>query len=419
MGMRIGDEAKVYSEKAGSSHRGLLRQFVEWLDAHNRTPEELLDLCLERIAARDEQLRAWVQVAPQPALGSGPLNGIPFGAKDIYETRGLATEYGSPLCAGRKGSTDASLVTELRKLGAVLVGKTQTTAFAYFDPAPTRNPHQPDHTPGGSSSGSAVAVAAGMVPFALGTQTLGSALRPASFCGVVGFKPSVGLLPLEGVLPFAPSLDTAGLFTQSADDMQLLWARMGHAAGTARRSLSIPTLMPPVEPAMEVAFRRAVERLDPNFSFNVVEMPPRFAELVPAAKRISTYEGARTHESRWREHGDAIGRMLAQLVEGGLRIPTDEYRAALTTVGEIKREMSSLFRQYPVLVTPSAPGPAPAGLESTGDPIMNSPWTALGVPAISIPMPVLGLPLGLQLVSESGTDAALLALAVEIEALLQ
>ncbi|PYT34040.1 MAG: amidase [Acidobacteria bacterium] len=419
MGMRIGDEAKVYSEKAGSSHRGLLRQFVEWLDAHNRSPEELLDLCLERIAARDEQLRAWVQVAPQPALGSGPLNGIPFGAKDIYETRGLATEYGSPLCAGRKGSTDASLVTELRKLGAVLVGKTQTTAFAYFDPAPTRNPHQPDHTPGGSSSGSAVAVAAGMVPFALGTQTLGSALRPASFCGVVGFKPSVGLLPLEGVLPFAPSLDTAGLFTQSADDMQLLWARMGHAAGTARRSLSIPTLMPPVEPAMEVAFRRAVERLDPNFSFNVVEMPPRFAELVPAAKRISTYEGARTHESRWREHGDAIGRMLAQLVEGGLRIPTDEYRAALTTVGEIKREMSSLFRQYPVLVTPSAPGPAPAGLESTGDPIMNSPWTALGVPAISIPMPVLGLPLGLQLVSESGTDAALLALAVEIEALLQ
>jgi Asp-tRNA(Asn)/Glu-tRNA(Gln) amidotransferase A subunit family amidase len=417
--MGPGDESRVHSEKAGSSHRGLLRQFVEWLDAHNRTPEELLGLCLERIAARDEQLRAWVQVAPQPALGNGPLAGIPFGAKDIYETRGLATEYGSPLYAGRKGATDASLITELRKLGAVLVGKTQTTAFAYFDPAPTRNPHQTGHTPGGSSSGSAVAVAAGMVPFALGTQTLGSVLRPASFCGVVGFKPSVGLLTLEGVLPFAPSLDTAGLFTQSADDMQLLWTRMGHAGGTAKRSLSIPSLMPPVEPAMEAAFRRVVERLDPYFSFNVIEMPPRFAELAPAVKRISTYEGARTHESRWREHGGAIGRMLAQLVEEGLRIPADEYRAALTTVGEIKREMSSLFRQYPVLITPSAPGPAPEGLESTGDPIMNSPWTALGVPAISIPMPALGLPLGLQLVSESGTDAALLALAVEIETLFQ
>jgi Asp-tRNA(Asn)/Glu-tRNA(Gln) amidotransferase A subunit family amidase len=419
MGMWIGDESRVSSEKAGTGRRGLLRQFVEWLDAHDRAPEELLGLCLERIAARDEQLRAWVQVAPQLALGDGPLTGIPFGAKDIYETRDLATEYGSPLCAGRRGATDASLITELRKLGAVLVGKTQTTAFAYFDPAPTRNPHQTDHTPGGSSSGSAVAVAAGMVPFTLGTQTLGSVLRPASFCGVVGFKPSVGLLPLEGVLPFAPSLDTAGLFTQTADDMQLLWTRMGHAGGSAKRSLSIPSLMPPVEPAMEVAFRRTMERLDPHFSFNVIEMPQRFAELASAVKRISTYEGARTHESRWREHGDAIGRMLAQLVEGGLRIPADEYRMALTTVAEIKREMTSLFRQYPVLITPAAPGTAPAGLESTGDPIMNLPWTALGVPAISVPMPALGLPLGLQLVSESGTDAALLALAVEIEALLQ
>ena len=170
---------------------------------------------------------------------------------------------------------------------------------------------------------------------------------------------------------------------------------------------------------MEVAFRRAMERLDPHFSFNVIEMPARFGELALAVKRISTYEGARTHETRWREHGDAIGRRLAQLVEGGLRIPAEEYHASLTTVAEVKRDMSSLFRQYPVLITPAAPGAAPAGLESTGDPVMNAPWTALGVPAISIPMPALGLPLGLQLVSESGTDAALLALAVEIEALLQ
>ncbi len=417
--MWLGDEGKVFSDKTAMGRRGLLRQFVEWLDAHDRTPEELLRLCLERIAARDEQLRAWVQVAAQPALGNGTLAGIPFGAKDIYETRNLATEYGSPLYAGRTGSTDATLITELRKRGAVLVGKTQTTAFAYFDPAPTRNPHDPEHTPGGSSSGSAVAVAAGMVPFALGTQTLGSVLRPASFCGVVGFKPSVGLLPLEGVLPFAPSLDTAGLFTQTADDMQLLWARMGHPEATAKRSLSIPSLMPPVEPAMEVAFRRTVERLDPHFSFSVIEMPERFAELEPAVKLISTYEGARTHEARWREHGDGIGRKLAQLVEEGLAIPAEHYRAALTTVAGIKREVTSLFRQYPVMVTPSAPGTAPAGLESTGDPIMNLTWTALGVPAIAVPMPVLGLPLGLQLVSESGTDAALLALAVEVEALLQ
>src|SRR5579864_4156977 len=255
--MWAGNEGRVYSDRVTSAKRGLLRQFIEWLDERNRTTDELLSLCLERIKARDEQLRAWVQVSPQPALGKGDLLGIPFGAKDIYETRDLATEYGSPIYAGRKGSTDAALVTDLRRRGAILLGKTQTTAFAYFDPAPTRNPHDPARTPGGSSSGSAVAVAAGMVPFALGTQTLGSILRPASFCGVVGFKPSAGSLSLDGVLPFAPSLDTAGLFTQTADDMQLLWTLMGHAKAAAPRNLSIPSLMPSVDPAMEAAFRRA------------------------------------------------------------------------------------------------------------------------------------------------------------------
>jgi Asp-tRNA(Asn)/Glu-tRNA(Gln) amidotransferase A subunit family amidase len=417
--MWVGDEGTVYSDRPALGRRGLLRQFVEWLEEKARTPDELLQLCLDRIKARDEQLHAWVAVSPQPSLGNGPLAGVPFGAKDIFETRGLATEYGSPLYAGRKGTTDATLVTQLRKRGAVLLGKTQTTAFAYFDAAPTRNPHNSLHTPGGSSSGSAVAVAAGMVPFALGTQTLGSVLRPASYCGVVGFKPSAGLLSLEGVLPFAPSLDTAGLFTQTADDMQVLWTRIGNPQGSPKRSLAVPSLMPPVNPAMEVAFRRTVERLDPNFSFTIVEMPERYKSLAPAVELICTYEGAQTHEFRRREHGDAIGPKLAKLVEEGLRIPANEYHAALTTVADVKRDVSSMLRQYPVLVMPSAPGTAPAGLESTGDPIMNLPWTALGMPAISIPMPTLGLPLGMQLVSESGTDAALLALAVEVENLLR
>jgi len=214
-------ESVVMAERFSATKRGLLRQFIHWLDSKARSREELIALCVERIAARDAQLKAWVEVSPQSELGRGPLNGIPFGVKDIFETCDLATEYGSPLYAGRKGSADADLVARLRELGAVLLGKTQTTAFAYFDPAPTRNPHDPARTPGGSSSGSAVAVAAGMVPFALGTQTLGSIIRPASFCGVIGFKPTHGTLPLGGVLPFAPSLDTAGLFTQTADDMRL------------------------------------------------------------------------------------------------------------------------------------------------------------------------------------------------------
>jgi Asp-tRNA(Asn)/Glu-tRNA(Gln) amidotransferase A subunit family amidase len=258
-----------------------------------------------------------------------------------------------------------------------------------------------------------------MVPFALGTQTLGSVLRPASFCGVVGFKPSAGLLSLEGVLPFAPSLDTAGLFTQTAIDMQWLWIRLGNDEAMPKRNLAIPSLMPPVDATMEQAFRRTVERLESQFDVRVVEMPERFSELHAAVHVIFAYEAARTHQARWREHGERIGAKLAQLVEEGLRIPTDEYHGALITVVEIKRQMSRLFGQYPVLVTPAAPGPAPEGLHSTGDPVMNLPWTALGVPAISVPMPVLGLPLGLQLVSESGTDSALLALAVEVESLLQ
>jgi amidase len=417
--MWVGGEGTVYTDKLAPAKVGLFRQFADWLEADKRTPDELLSLCVERIAARDAQVHAWAHVSPQPALGSGRLSGIPFGVKDIYETRELSTEYGSPLYAGRKGSTDAALVTHLRRQGAVLIGKTHTTAFAYFDAAPTRNPHNLAHTPGGSSSGSAAAVAAGMTPFALGTQTLGSVLRPASFCGVVGFKPSAGSLSLEGVLPLAPSLDTAGLFTQTADDMQLLWTRMGHAKAEAPSSLQIPSLMPPVEPAMELAFRRTVERLQQNFSVSIVEMPERFAELAPAVHVIFVYEGARTHEARWREHGERIGQKLARLVEEGLRISKDQYHAALITLVEIKRQMSNVFRHYPVLMTPAAPGLAPEGLQSTGDPVMNSPWTALGVPAVTIPMPVRGMPLGLQLVSESGTDSALLALAAEVESLLQ
>ena len=167
---------------------GFLRECVVRLESR----EDLARLCSRRIADREAELRAWVEVSPQAALGQGPLDGIPFGAKDIFETRGLATEFGSAIYAGRKGQTDSTLVTELRQRGAVLMGKTQTTAFASFDPGPTRNPHNRAHTPGGSSSGSAAAVAAGTIPFALGSQTQGSVLRPASYCGVAGFKPTYG-----------------------------------------------------------------------------------------------------------------------------------------------------------------------------------------------------------------------------------
>jgi len=400
----------------------MLRQFLDWLESGEKTPADLLSFCLRRIREADPGLRAWVTVSPQAALGDGALRGIPFGAKDIFDTRDLATGYGSPIYAGRKAQQDAALVSALRNRGAVLVGKTQTTAFAYFDPAPTRNPRDPQHTPGGSSSGSAAAIAAGMVPFALGTQTQGSVLRPASYCGVVGFKPTYGLLPLEGVLPFAPTLDTAGLFVQTAEDLRLLWLRMGYSAGPAEGArLAAPAMPWEAEPEMKQALETSVARLRAaGFPMAMVDLPAGFPQLLTLVRLINDYEGARTHHQRWKDHGHRIGNRLALLVEKGLQIPAEEYAAALEKLGQARRQMSGVFREVSVLLSPAATGPAPRGLESTGDPRMNAPWTGLGVPAISLPMPVAsGLPLGLQLTAEAGQDALLVEVARRVETALQ
>ena len=226
-----GLSAAVTGARGAWAQAAPIERFTQWMQVSRREREDALKACLQRIQTLDPKIQAWVQVAPQPALGDGPLAGIPFGAKDIMETRGLSTEYGSPIYKGRLGSTDAAIVTSLRRRGAILVGKTHTTAFAYRTPAPTRNPRNLEHTPGGSSSGSAAAVAAGMVPFALGTQTRGSILRPASYCGVTGFKPTYGLVPIDGVLPYAKSLDTVGFFTHTPADMLALWEAMGHSSG--------------------------------------------------------------------------------------------------------------------------------------------------------------------------------------------
>jgi Asp-tRNA(Asn)/Glu-tRNA(Gln) amidotransferase A subunit family amidase len=393
---------------------GMLTQCVDWLESGEKTPADLVVLCRARIAEREPELRAWVEVAPQDPLGRGPLDGIPFGVKDIFETRGLATEFGSPVYSGRKGQADAALVTQLRSQGAVMMGKTHTTALASFDPSPTRNPHDPGHTPGGSSSGSAAAVAAGMVPFALGSQTQGSILRPASYCGVVGFKPTFGLLPLEAVMPFAPSLDTAGLFTQDADDMRLLWSRMGFptAAASAPIVCAVPDVLD-AEPEMESAFRQNVNALRAaGFRVEVIELPD-WPHLLAASRLVSQYEGSRTHEQAWRQYGVRLGAKVAQLIADGLQFPESRYSQALVVIGEVKKKMDAVFREYQVLLTPAAPGPAPCGLDSTGDPRMNSTWTALGTPAVSVPMAGAGaMPLGLQMTARPGDDAMLLDFAV-------
>jgi Asp-tRNA(Asn)/Glu-tRNA(Gln) amidotransferase A subunit family amidase len=344
-----------------------------------------VDDCLRRIAECDSEIRAWVEVNPQPATGTGALDGIPFGAKDIFETAGLATEYGSPLYTGRKGREDAALVALLRSKGAILLGKTHTTAFASFDPAPTRNPRLPGRTPGGSSAGSAAAVAAGMVPFAIGTQTLGSILRPATYCGVCGFKPTFGLLPFAGALPFAPSLDTAGFFTPTAAAMHDLWFKVGKA-------------LPPGNP-------------NPSAAADF-QPPPGWPELISAAFLVNRYEGARTHAGRYQEFGDRIGLRLAALIREGLATSDTDYAAALAHIARMREVMAQVFTHTPFLVSPTTTGPPPEGYETTGDPSANAPWTALGVPAISTPLPG---GLGLQITAAWGEDDALVAFANHFE----
>ncbi len=373
----------------------------------------LLDDCLARIREDEPRVHAWVEVCPQAALGAGLLDGIPFGAKDIFETRDLATEYGSPLFAGRKGSCDATLIEDLRRRGAVLLGKTHTTSFAYFDPAPTRNPCNPEHTPGGSSSGSAAAVACGMALFALGTQTAGSIIRPASYCGVVGFKPTFGVLPLDGVMPFAASLDTAGLFTRDAAWMARVWRGMGFdVVSEISLPLHVPALPPPVEPMMAAAFELSVDRLRrAGFRVESIELPFEWMALVRAVSLVQDYEGAHTLRSLWEQHGERMGAKLAELIRRGLATPEEVYIEALHSLSDAAKRMEGAG----IVLTPAAPGAAPKGLASTGSPALNSPWTGLGVPAICVPMPTDGLPLGLQIAGERGADGALLHAAVEIE----
>jgi len=389
----------------------VLLQFLSALRSGEKTPDDLLLLCLRRTAERESDIRAWVEVAPRMEFTSGPLSGIPFGVKDIFETRGLATEYGSPLYEGRKGEYDARVVADLIGNGAVLFGKTRTAAFASFDPPSTRNPRLPGHTPGGSSSGSAAAVAAGMVPFALGTQTLGSVLRPASFCGVCGFKPTFGLLSTEGVMPFAPSLDTVGFFVETAADMAELWSP-AFGAKPASELRRAARLRLPCDPPMQLALDTAVACLRAaGATIDDIEPPPGWGELVKAACAINTYEGARTQRERFQRYGPRIGQRLAALVQSGLTMAQPEYDRVRAHVEHMKLQLDLIFREYPAILTPAAPGPAPAGLTSTGDPVHNAPWTALGTPSISIPLPVQGARLGMQIAAAWGQDAALLGMA--------
>src|SRR5438132_1872171 len=341
--------SKFAAEPAGSAAQAEssgLETFSNWIQADRDARKRGLEQCLQRIRELEPSVHAWVQVQAERPTGDGPLSEIPFGVKDIVETEGIATEYGSPLYKGHVGTEDAAIVREMRSRGAILLGKTVTTAFAYRTPGPTRNPRNLNHTPGGSSSGSAAAVAAGMVPFTIGEQTRGSILRPASFCGVTGFKPTHDLLPMQGVLNLAKSLDTLGFFTHTPADMLELWKAIGKPIGREEQlSFGAPEPIPECDPEMLNAFPHSIALLRRSgITIKSINIADELKKLVEASDLIEAYEGARFHESRLKEFGDKLDQPIANLVVNGLKISTGRYDETRRFLAESRMRFAEIFK---------------------------------------------------------------------------
>jgi Asp-tRNA(Asn)/Glu-tRNA(Gln) amidotransferase A subunit family amidase len=409
------------------------------------TSAELVSACLQRIDEVDGQVQAWAFLDREHALrqaraaddhrkegkATGPLHGVPIGIKDIFDTGDLPTELGSPLWAGRTPRSDAAAVAMLRAAGAVIMGKTVTTEYAYFHPGKTRNPHDPERTPGGSSSGSAAAVAALMVPGAIGSQTNGSVIRPASFCGVVGFKPTHGLIPRSGALLLSRALDHVGVFARSVEDAGLLAEAMAgfDAEDPDTRPMARPPLAavaasaPPLpprfafvrtpawphgEPVLAPAFTELVEAL--GEAANEVELGASFERAIELHRIVMEVEMAHTLHRDYEQGGDKLSPMLRALIERGRAYPAIDYTRALAGAASLNAMLDAVFDEYDAILTPAAPGEAPRGLDRTGNPAFCTMWTYLGTPAVTLPLlqGENGLPIGVQLVGRRGNDARLL-----------
>jgi Asp-tRNA(Asn)/Glu-tRNA(Gln) amidotransferase A subunit family amidase len=349
-----------------------------------------------------------------------PLYGIPVGVKDIFHVEGFPTQAGSDVPAEALDGPQGSAVTALERAGAVVLGKTITAEFAYFDPGPTRNPHATGHTPGGSSSGSAAAVAAGLCPLALGTQTIGSVNRPAAFCGIVGVKPSYGRAPADGVLPAAPSVDTVGYFTQDVGGACL-------AAGVLYDDWRAEDEPPELETVGVVdgpylagateegrtQFRSHVDRLDDaGLDTRRVELFPEIGTVNERHERLVAAEMALSHGDLSLTYGDRYAEETRTLIEEGRDVSVGALCDAQAGRGELRRAIHDRMDAHDldVVVSPAAPGPAPEGIDSTGDPVMNLPWTHAGVPTVTVPASETdGLPVGLQCAARFGDDEWLLA----------
>jgi Asp-tRNA(Asn)/Glu-tRNA(Gln) amidotransferase A subunit family amidase len=399
--------------------------------------EALVSAALERITARERVVGAWHHLDPDAILAaarrcdasapSGPLHGVPIAVKDLIDTVDMPTGYGSSIYEGHRPAADAACVALARAAGAIVVGKTVTTEFACFTAGKTANPRNPAHTPGGSSSGSAAAVADGMVPLALGTQTAGSVIRPASFCGVVGFKPSFGVIPRAGVKPLADSLDTIGTMARNVADAAFF---AGVLSGRpALRDVAMPAAAPrfglyrtpmweDAEPSTVAALghaRAALERAGARVA--EIAIPPEHQGLTAAQDTVMGFELVRGLAYERLQHSAELSPRLAQLLDAGMAIGADVYDAALAETAAARAGLGGFFGSCDALLAPAAPGEAPEGLGYTGNPLFNRMWTLLGTPCVTLPSiwGANGLPTGIQLVGRIGDDARLMAAALFAE----
>jgi len=412
------------------------------------TSQELVEACLARIDELEADIGAWTHLDRETAimqaraadefrkrgLSIGALHGLPIGIKDIIDTADYPTEYGTVLHQGRQPAQDATLVSLLKEAGAIILGKTVSTEMAVYAPGKTRNPHNRDHTPGGSSSGSAAAVSAAMVPLSVGTQTNGSIIRPASYCGVYGFKPSFARISRHGVLKQSPPLDTVGVFARDLDDLALIADVLMRFDA---RDAAMTPIAPPciadvmvqqvpadphfafvrspvweqVEPVTKDGLRELVEATNEaqQKTIDIVDLPPLFDDLHEDHRRLMEGDLARSFADEYQRGKAELSPVLREMIERGQQVSSDDYDNALARMREYNAFLEQVFEDFDAILTPSTAGPAPAGLAATGSPVMNTIWTFCGTPALNVPLlqSAEGLPIGVQVVGAKDDDARL------------
>ncbi|WP_289295915.1 amidase [uncultured Reyranella sp.] len=410
---------------------------VAAIEAGTLTSEKLVRDCLDRIAERDDVVKAWAHLDPDQAIaqaraadaaGGGLLRGVPVGVKDIIDTYDMPTGHNSPIFDGKVPFGDAACVALCRTANAVIMGKTVTTEFANRHPGPTTNPHNPAHTPGGSSSGSAAAVADGHVPLAFGTQTGGSVIRPAAYCGVVGYKPTFGDFSRVGIKMQCHSVDTLGLMARTLDDIALFRAavlklppvHIDRDIGRPRIGVCRSPVWDKAEPETKALIDNTATLLsDKGASVVDVSFAPQFADIIEDHAAITGFESVRNYaDERLRNPDKVSDELMNGPMKRGLAVSFERYVAAQRKTTAFKAHIDSLFDKVDLLLTPSAPGEAPKGLEATGDPVFNSIWTLAGTPCVTLPAGTgpNGLPLGVQLVGLRHDDDRVLSLAAWVAA---